>query len=158
MEGNIFLNLDEDINNKKRKQKKTYMDLFLEKRDQAVNFALKGDNKSSYKYNKPSHYNNEKQEILMNNCANKANNNNRYEESYNKIKNNLLVETKSMRNSTDEKLENCKNYNKTNKTNKTKDKNKKGYTNDLKMERIITDDLFNKDKFNSAFIKKIRNI
>ena len=150
MEGKIFLNLDEDINNKKRKQKNTYMDLFLERRDQAANFALKGDNKSSYKYNKPSNYNNEKQGILMNNGVKKENNN-RYDESYNKIKNNLSIETKSMRNSTDEKLENGKNYNK---NNITKEKNRKGYTNDLKMERIVTDDLFNKNKINSAFIKK----
>ena len=150
MEGNIFLNLDEDINNKKRKQKNIYMDYFLERRDQAANFALTGNNKSSYKYNKPSHYNNEKQEILMNNGVKKENNN-RYDESYNKIKNNVSLETKSMKDSIDEKLENGKNYNK---DDVTKDKNKKGYTNDLKMERIVIDDLFNKGKINSAFIKK----
>ena len=41
---------------KKTRNKNSYMETFLERRKQAADFALKGKNKSGYKYTKPSFY------------------------------------------------------------------------------------------------------
>ena len=151
MNGNNFLNLGRDKYNHKRKNKNTYMDVFLERRNQLVDFALKRNNKSAHKYNKPSYYINEPEEILINNI--KKENNNRYDESYNRIKSNLLLEEKSMENNTVAKLEDDRYDNKINKT-KEKNKENKGYISGLKIDRIITDNYFNKDNLTSPMVQK----
>ena len=97
MKEKIILNLDEEINVGMKKKKKSYMDLFLEKRQQAVDFALKGNNKSRYKYIKPPNYINVQEEPLIDKKINFLNDKKkiRYDKSYTNLRNNLLGETKN---------------------------------------------------------------
>ena len=56
-------NLSKENNYKRIRNKNSYMEAFLERRKQAADFALKGKNKSGYKYIKPNFYIHERKEI-----------------------------------------------------------------------------------------------
>ena len=121
----------DDINYYKKKRKKnSYMDTFLKRRQQAVDFAVKGYNKSGCNYKKPCHYINENEDYLINQNKNKNNlkENNKYEKSYNNLKNDLIGETKSINSNYINDKEN------NNKKNKTKKINLRNY------EQIKSDD------------------
>ena len=59
-------NLTKENNYKRIRNKNSYMEAFLERRKQAADFALKGKNKSGYKYTKPNYYIHEGKEIYNN--------------------------------------------------------------------------------------------
>ena len=56
-------NLTKENKYKRIRNKNSYMEAFLERRKQAADFALKGKNKSGYKYTKPNYYIHEGKEI-----------------------------------------------------------------------------------------------
>ena len=56
-------NLTKENNYKRIRNKNSYMEAFLERRKQAADFALKGKNKSGYKYTKPNYYIHDGKEI-----------------------------------------------------------------------------------------------
>lgn len=59
-----LLNISKEF--KKIRNKNSYMETFLERRKQAADFALKGKNKSGYKYTKPNFYINDIKEKEIN--------------------------------------------------------------------------------------------
>lgn len=89
--------------NKMKRKKNSYMDEFLKRRQKAVDFAVKRDNKSGYKYSKPFYYINDindmnDKEDFINKKNVISNKQNKKEKTYNNLKNGLIGETKSINN------------------------------------------------------------
>ena len=150
MKEKIILDLGEEIEHKIKRKKNTYMDVFLDRRKRAVDFAVKRNNKSTYNYKKPSFYINELEGKLL------EYNNDKKKDSFEILKKNILGEKKLMQNFNNDNLER-KSHNFDNNIYNLKNKNKVYYEtnnnpffNNLKIERINIDHYITNENIKSA--------
>ena len=91
------MKLQKELSYRKKRNKNSFMDAFLERRKKAVEFALKGKNKTRYKYTKPSNINNDQEEIIYKN-KNNYYNDKEYNKSYYNLRSNLNIKSQSNNN------------------------------------------------------------